>query len=227
MPQVVAGVAKVSASKTQLYVFDLDGTLIDATADIVVAVNHTLNHFNKPPLPAADIITHVGHGVRHLLKKTLDLHDHRFEDAFAIMLDYYYDHCLGETFLYPNVSTTLQTLKSQGKTIALCTNKSLKPSEKILDGLGIRTLFDHIVGGDSFAAKKPHPMGLQHILTQTRVAPQRAVMIGDSRVDMEVGKSVGMRTCGCSYGLRPLHELKAAKPDVMINNIAEVLQHFI
>lgn len=235
MQRVVVAAAKASASKPiDLFVFDLDGTLIDATEDLVVSVNETLRTFGYPTLPADLIISHVGHGVRNLLQQTLqdarannpDTPDN-FEAAFKFLLKHYYENCLQHTKLYPGVAETLQQLHAQGKTIALCTNKTLLPSEKILAGFKIEHFFSVVVGGNSFPEKKPHPMGLQHILKTTGKPASRAVMVGDSSVDVEVGKAAGLFTCGCTYGLRPVQELLDAAPDHLISKFGDLTTHYV
>jgi phosphoglycolate phosphatase len=234
--------AKVSVSKTvtnkslfpktkvDLVVLDLDGTLIDATADLVESVNHTLTEFKRPTLPAELITSHVGHGVRNLLKQSIESTgspiDGEFDKALNFLLAHYYQNCLKQTFLYPGVLETLNALKAQGKIISLCTNKSLRPSQKILEGFGISQFFTTVVAGNSFPEKKPHPMGLEHILKQANTTADRAVMVGDSSVDIQVGKAAGFYTCGCSYGLRPIDEIKLAQPNLIVDRFDQLLEYF-
>jgi len=218
----------VSASRIskELFVFDLDGTLIDATEDIIAAVNHTLTHFKRPHLTRPEIVIHIGHGVRNLLQNTLGLGGAEFEPAMEIMLSYYYDHCLETTQLYPAVGETLKTLYEKKKKLSVCTNKSIKHTERILHGFKIRDYFTTVVGGNSFPERKPHPMGLNHILAENRIPAVHAVMVGDSAVDIAVGKAVGLTTVGCTYGLRPLTEVQQARPDFLLNRFDDLLYHF-
>lgn len=217
----------MSASKTTLFVFDLDGTLVDSTEGIVFAVNSTLEHFKRTPLPREVVVSRVGLGVRSLLKGTMeDAVGEEFEAARRYLLQVYYDHCTDHATLYPGVVHTLETLKQRGKQLAICTNKPLKHSEKTLADLKIAGYFSSLVAGDSMAQAKPHPMVLEHILEREAVAPGSTVMIGDSNVDIEVGKRAGTQTCGCTYGLRPVAELRAAAPDVIVDRIDQVLEFF-
>src|SRR5689334_4556021 len=100
---VVKALASNQPIAVDLFVFDLDGTLIDATEDLVVSVNETLREFGHPTLPAEIIISHVGHGVRNLLEQTMRQHGGDFEPALKFLLKHYYDNCLERTKLYPGV----------------------------------------------------------------------------------------------------------------------------
>jgi phosphoglycolate phosphatase len=152
--------------------------------------------------------------------------DGEFDKALNFLLAHYYQNCLKQTFLYPGVLETLNALKAQGKIISLCTNKSLRPSQKILEGFGISQFFTTVVAGNSFPEKKPHPMGLEHILKQANTTADRAVMVGDSSVDIQVGKAAGFYTCGCSYGLRPIDEIKLAQPNLIVDRFDQLLEYF-
>jgi phosphoglycolate phosphatase len=74
-------------------------------------------------------------------------------------------------------------------------------SQEILSGLSLDGYFFAVRGGDSFGTKKPDPEGLLHILREAGVEAREAVMIGDSRNDVQAGRAAGTVTCGVTYGL--------------------------
>lgn len=81
--------------------------------------------------------------------------------------------------------------------------------------------FVRVYGGNSFATKKPDPLGVQTLLAETGVAAAEALMIGDSSIDVLTGQNAGMWTCGVTYGFAP-HSLEEVAPDVVVNGPREL-----
>ena len=86
--------------------------------------------------------------------------------------------------------------------------------------------FDAILGGDSVAEKKPHPAMLQLVLDQFHIAPNDALIVGDGDTDIEAGKRAGVVTCGVTYGLGNQDGVRAARPDITIDRLAELTGYF-
>ena len=92
--------------------------------------------------------------------------------------------------------------------------------------MGVAGEFDAILGGDSAAEKKPHPALLHLALAKFQVVAANALMVGDGDTDIEAGKRAGVATCGVTYGLGNKIALVAAEPDVLIDSIGELAEHF-
>lgn len=206
----------------ELLAFDLDGTLIDSRADLVAAVHATLEHLGRPPLPADDIARYVGDGAAMLVARALGLvpapdrsqpaapppalapaEQALADRALAFFLDYYAAHKLDATTLYPGVTEGLAALAHAGFRMAVLTNKPVRASREIIAGLGLADRFFAVYGGNSFARKKPDPIGLEALLAACGLEPRRAVMIGDSAVDVRTGRNAGAWTLGAEYGFQP------------------------
>ena len=114
-----------------------------------------------------------------------------------------------------------------GKKRAVVTNKREYLAVAILKGLGIESCFDAIVGGDSGLNKKPDPSSVTHVLTELKVAPEKAVIIGDGDTDIAAGKAAGVYTCGVTYGLCVREDLVAARPDVLIDDLRELTNYIV
>ncbi len=93
------------------------------------------------------------------------------------------------------------------RTMAVLTNKPVRPARGICEGLGMADYFLHIYGGNSFPAKKPDPLGLRSLMEEAGAPPEETVMIGDSKVDVQTARNAG----AWSPGLRL--RLRAAEPD--------------
>lgn len=208
-----------------LVMFDLDGTLADTGHDLADAVNFTRGQFNLPALADAMVYANVGRGVEYLLKQSLpETGVAEFQRVMAVFLDRYENHLLDRTVLYPGVTEVLSYFTAKRR--AVVSNKIHRLTVAVVNGLGVAGEFDAVLGGDSVAEKKPHPAMLHAVLERFHVAPQRALIVGDGDTDIEAGKRAGVRTCGVTYGLGNAGALRAARPDLTIDAIAALTEHF-
>jgi phosphoglycolate phosphatase len=216
----------IPAASLRLLVFDLDGTLIDSGADLCASVNAMLRRFDRPPLPDAVISTYIGDGAAQLVSRSLgEPADAAFLDsALAYFLDYYRQHKLDQTYVYPGVFASLESLRFEpggaARSMAVLTNKPIGPSQAICDGLGLSPYFFRIYGGNSFATKKPDPEGLHALLKEAGVSAQETLMIGDSNVDIRTARNAGVWSMGCTYGLAP-QTLLTDPPDCVVDSPAD------
>ena len=220
----------IPAEQIRLLIFDLDGTLIDSQIDLANSVNAVLRHFGRKELSQEVIATYIGDGAPMLIRRALgDPDDSRYmHEALDFFLQYYREHKLDNTTLYPGVREALDALRwaeDNGRRIerkfAVLSNKPVGPSTKILEGLGVRDLFVQVYGGNSFATKKPDPMGANAILQETGMQPGEAIIIGDSEIDVITARNAGTWSCGVNYGFRP-DTLKVVPPDVVIDTPREL-----
>jgi phosphoglycolate phosphatase len=107
--------------------------------------------------------------------------------------------------------------------MAVLSNKPVRPSQDIVHALGLGGYFVRVYGGNSFATKKPDPLGAQTLLEETGVAPGETLMIGDSSIDVLTGRNAGLWTCGATYGFAP-HTLEEVAPDVVVDEPGELRQ---
>jgi len=220
------------ADSIRLIVFDLDGTLIDSRQDLCNSVNATLTNFGLKPLPDAVIASYIGDGAAMLIRRALAIpgelppgqdpaDEGFFQEAFDYFLTYYRAHKLDYTHLYPGVLDSLESLKTMPdgtpRQMAVLTNKPVGPARAICEGLGIAPYFFSILGGDSFASKKPDPEGLLALMAEAGASPEETLMVGDSGVDVHTGRNAGAWVLGCSFGLAP-ETLHAAKPDAVADH---------
>ena len=209
----------------ELLMFDLDGTIADTGQDLAGSVNFTRGHFELMPLAEDSIHIHVGRGVEHLLKHALpEAKGSRFHEILRVFLRHYEEHLLDKTILYPGVLDVLDHFRSKRRVVV--SNKIHRLTQAVVRGLGVESHFDAIFGGDSAAEKKPHPAILSLALERFHVAAPKALMIGDGDIDIEAGKRAGVMTCGVTYGLGDRSQLIAAKPDVLIEQMAELPNYF-
>lgn len=208
-----------------LFIFDLDGTLIDSKLDLAHAVNATRASIGLGPLEVEVIGSYVGNGAPVLIRKSIepDAPGADLESALRFFIDYYHEHRLDYTRLYPGVRETLDGLREAGRTMAVLTNKPVRISRAIVDELGVGGHFVRVYGGNSFEQKKPHPVGIDTLLSETGIARQRAVMVGDSSVDIKTARNAGVAACGVTFGFQP-ETLLAEPPDYLIDRMEQLLE---
>lgn len=211
----------------QLIVYDLDGTLIDSRRDIANAVNWALRELGLKELPMEKVSAFVGNGVSHLMRQALeeDLGKDKakalLECSIKLFRRCYGKHLLDETRLYPSVRKVLEFFKDRKQ--AVITNKPQDFSLQILEGLGVRSYFFRVCGGDAGFPKKPAPESLREIMRSARIQPQETVFVGDSAIDIETGRNAGVQTVAVSYGFGKLREIEDARPDKIVHDLEELI----
>ena len=207
-----------------LFIFDLDGTLIDSKLDLAHAVNATRASIGLGPLDVEVIGSYVGNGAPVLIRKAIepDAPGVDLEAALKFFIDYYHEHRLDYTRLYPGVRETLDGLRDAGRTLAVLTNKPVRISQAIVDELGVGSHFVRVYGGNSFEQKKPHPIGIETLLNETGATRERTVMVGDSSVDIRTARNAGVAACGVTFGFQP-ETLIAEPPDYLIDRMEQLL----
>jgi phosphoglycolate phosphatase len=214
----------------RLFIFDLDGTLIDSREDIVCSINHALSRMNLPSLREERIADFVGDGVAMLVERALresreeEPDAHLVQQGISLFREEYDYHLMDRTMLCHQAEEALDLLAWAG--LAVVTNKPVSFSLRILDALGIGARFSIVLGGDSVKNRKPDPEALVKAMEFCGAIPSETVMVGDSRVDMEAGKAAGVITCGISGKFRPADELVQTGCDLIINTLPQLADFF-
>ena len=206
-----------------LVIFDLDGTLIDSSRDLANAVNATRAHLGLAPIENETVYSYVGNGAPVLIRKALgpEYADEEVQSALEYFLAYYREHMLDNTVLYPGVREVLDEFRRAGLTMAVLTNKPVRFSQGIVDGLGLGAHFRRVYGGNSFEQKKPHPVGIETLMNEAGAAREETVMVGDSSVDVQTARNARVTACGVTWGFQP-DTFAAWPPDFLVNTAGEL-----
>jgi phosphoglycolate phosphatase len=204
-----------------LLIFDLDGTLVDTKADIVNAVNFTLNKLGLKQKSESLISSYIGRGVEFLLKNSLDKADDKLlSTALSIFEGYYRQHYMDNSVLYPGVKEVLEYFRHKKKVIV--SNKNYELVKLTLEATGIKDYFADIIGGDDISCAKPSSCPLDKGIDRLDIDKQRAIIIGDMDIDILAGKSAGIITCAVTYGIGRREDILKAQPDYMIDTFLKL-----
>jgi len=203
------------------FVFDLDGTLIDSKMDLVHSVNAMLRETKRPEQAVELVASYIGHGAPHLIASVLGRASSEVQrrESLEIFLGHYKKQMLNLTLPYAGVFEGLRALN--GSAMAVLTNKPIKMTKGILEGLQLAQFFRAVYGGDSFKTKKPDPSGALDILKELGVPPAQAAMVGDSDVDIQTARNAGMLAVGVTYGFGQ-HNATLCPADLYVDSLMEL-----
>jgi len=209
-----------------LLVFDLDGTLADTAGDLVGSLNVILAREGLAGVEFARARAMVGGGARALIQSGLSVHgitvsEPRLDAMLADFLAYYEAHVADETALFPGVGRTLDRFEAAGFTFAVCTNKVEYPSVLLLTALGIAGRFRAICGKDTFPVSKPNGDALLQTIARAGGDRGRAVMIGDSKTDIDTARNAGVPVVAVNFGYTS-EPVDTFKPDRVIGHYDEL-----
>jgi len=207
----------------ELVIFDLDGTLIDSKRDLVNSVNATRAFAGMETLADDVVASYVGNGAPVLIRRAFpDVSDQEHARLLRYFLDYYRDHMLDATTLYPGVREALVELHAHEIAMAVLTNKPVRFSVGLLEGLAIDMHFFRIYGGNSFEEKKPNPIGIRMLMEESGALRERTLMVGDSAVDILTARNARVPACGVRWGFQP-ESFTTTPPDFLIDDMREIL----
>lgn len=202
--------------------FDMDGTLVDSLADIADAMNWALAQLGLPTYAPAEYSQKVGRGMDHLCRACLPKGKEGHFEALRRLYDARYTaHSCEKTALYPGIRHSLYALQQAGITMAVLTNKPQSQADQVarlLQPYG----FARVMGKQPGFPTKPDPASLQHLMKELGASREESLYIGDSDVDILLGKNAGLPTVGVTWGFRGPAELIAAGTDHLCSDPAEL-----
>ena len=189
----------------KVYIFDLDGTLLDTLTDLAASTNYALRTHGMPEHTIDEVRRFVGNGVRKLMERAVpDGADNPlFDKAFATFRQYYMEHSLDTTRPYEGVPETLAALKAKGCHLAVVSNKMMAATQELCRHFFPETI--EVAIGENEAEgirKKPAPDTVIAALRQLGVGEEGAVYVGDSDVDIETARNSGLPCISVLWGFR-------------------------
>lgn len=210
--------------KSQLFIFDLDGTLIDSRRDLAAATNRMRALHGLAPLPLETIASYVGDGVRMLAIRALEGAPVDMDLAASEIGEAYAEHLTDFTTAYPGVEEGLRDLYRAGHALALVTNKPAPHARRLLEHFGWASLFAVQLGGGDTPELKPSPLPLQTAMQRTGHTPADSWMVGDHHTDLEAARRAGIPSVYLESGFgHPAGET----PDRVFADFQAFTRHFL
>lgn len=182
--------------------FDLDGTLADTAPDLAYALNRTLEHAGRAPLPFEVIRPVVSHGGTALLQLGFGtgLPNAEFDRLRDYFLDIYRNNITRGTRLFPGMAELLDAIEARGLNWGVVTNKPAWLTDPLMAELNLAHRAATIVSGDTLAERKPHPAPMLLACRQAGSAAAECLYLGDAERDITAGRNAGMHTLVALYG---------------------------
>ncbi len=216
-----------------LMIFDLDGTLVETAPEIFDAVNDCLQQFALPLVTLQQVTDWIGHGTRELLvqalaqSKGIDVSAVRASADLSVISSEFDQHyakrCGTRSQLYPEVLSSLKTLRERGVKLAMVTNKEGRYTNAVLKVHGLMPLLDWVVCGDTLATKKPDPAGILECLKQFDVPRNRTLFVGDSSIDVATARNADIQVWVLPYGYNMGQPISTSNPDRVIADCSYLL----
>lgn len=212
----------------KIVIFDLDGTLLNTLDDLADSTNYALSKFGYPTRTIEEVRQFVGNGVAKLIERAIPdgKNNSNFEKCLSIFKENYAQNMYNKTAPYNGIIEMLSNLKSKGIKIAVVSNKfDLAVKElckKYFEG------FIDFAAGENEAQgikKKPAPDTVISVLTEFNFAPEDAVYVGDSDVDIMTAKNSKMPCISVTWGFRDEKFLLESGATILINAPSEIYNH--
>jgi phosphoglycolate phosphatase len=208
-------------------VFDLDGTLVDTAPDLTAAANYVFGLIGLAPVSPSVLRPMIGRGSRAMIEEGLRLHGviktpDEVSQLHELFFPYYADNIAVLSRPFEGVPALLDALLQAGARLAVCTNKFEGLSRSLLRQLALHERFAAIAGRDTFDVFKPAPGHLTRTIAMAGGRLDRAVMVGDSEVDMATAAAAGIPSIGVTFGYTtvPVRDLK---PTAVIDHYDEFM----
>lgn len=192
----------------KLCVFDMDGTVVNSIADIAAAMNRSLEKMGYNPYGIGEYCHMVGDGMEMLCRRAIKVNDEEeVQRLIKLYKEDYFSHCCENSNMYDGMEGVIYALREKGLRCAVLSNKPNEQVQEISKELFNTDMFDEIWGYTNQFPVKPAPDSLVAMMKKFGVDKDETVYIGDSDVDIRLGKAAQVFTVGVAWGLRGAKEL--------------------
>jgi phosphoglycolate phosphatase len=209
-----------------IIVFDLDGTLVDTAPDLMSSLNHTLETARLDAVSEPSFRQFVGNGGRVMIERAFaaqnkELSTSELDRLLKVFLEHYTANIPGRSQPFPGVTGTIERFEAEGYLLAICTNKYEANSLSLIEALGLSRHFSANCGQDTFPFRKPDPRHLTETILKAGGDPRNAIMVGDSRTDIDTAKAAGIPVIAVDFGYTDRH-VREFDPSVIVSHFDEI-----
>ncbi len=208
-----------------LYIFDFDGTIGDSRGLIVKTMMDTFDHLGIVKPSVEECVKTIGLPLSDCFAVSACLDEKKSEECAVVYREIFHvNNKHGAVKPFEGVIDTVNRLYDEGKTMAVASSRQHESLDILVQDFGITNLFSMIVGGDDVTKAKPNAEPVNLILSKLGFNPRQAIVVGDAPVDVLMGRNAGTRTCAVTYGNGSFGELKASKPDYLVDKFSKILE---
>ena len=215
--------------KYDIVIFDLDGTLLNTIGDLAASVDYVMRSRNLPEHTDAEYRQMVGGGIKRLVERALPeelaTNERYVDECVTQFRRYYVDNIDRHTVPYEGMCELLRDLQLKGVKLAVASNKFQHGTERLVSKFFGDIDFVAIEGNREGAPLKPDPQIVMGILERAGIAPERAVMIGDSGIDIRTAQAAGIASIGVAWGFRFAEELYEAGAERVVSEVEELKKY--
>ena len=217
MSETVASTPAAESATTEadrLVIWDFDGTVADTFASILACANAAAGRHLGGPCDEAVVRSSIGLPLRVMFERLLPAAGP--DDVAELVLAYRraFDQLApGSVRAFPGIAALLESLSDRGLRHAVATSRSQSTLLVHLERMELVDRFDPLVCHDDVAHPKPHPAMVQLACERSGLDPDRAIVVGDTTFDIEMGNRCGATTCAVTWGNHDAGELASARPD--------------
>ena len=213
--------------KTELILFDLDGTLIDTAPDFQSSLNVMLEKYNMNKVSLSDIRPHISEGTSKLIKNFFNINedDSEFELLKSEFLDEYNLNMTKDSKLFEGMTTFVNFLDENNIKYGVVTNKFFKFANPIINSFSELKNIKVLICPDHVKISKPDPEGILLACKKLNTNPLNTIYLGDHLNDLEAGLSAGVKILGCVYGYSLDEDTLNKLNYPFIKDISEIYSH--
>lgn len=213
-------------AEPHLILFDCDGTIVDSEGLIVMAMTLAFEDAGLPAPDSAAIRRIIGLSLPIAVEALGAPPEHellmKISEGYRTRYGDLRDHQGFEEPLFEGMLDLIKNFAARDEILlGVATGKTMKGVDTLLANYDITSLFHTIQTSDN-APSKPHPAMITQALSETGVAPHRAVMIGDTTFDMEMAENAGIPAIGVTWGHHAPEELTPFHPRSIVNTADEL-----
>lgn len=217
--------AKLVKMEYELYIFDLDGTILDTIDDLAISVNYALSVFGFPTLSTSEVADRTGNGVRRLVEESVPANTDK-KTTLAVLdvfKQHYFYYCADHTKPYDGIVDMLKELKANGKKLAVVSNKMDSAVQELAKDY-FDKIFDAVVGQRDDVRAKPYPDSVDKVIETLGIDESETLYIGDSEVDVQTAINANLDCVGVSWGFRGRQRLKECGAKIVVDKPKDILE---
>lgn len=216
----------IFVNKYNTVIFDLDGTLLNTLDDLTDSVNHAMKEFQFPSRTPREVRSFMGNGIVRLMELSVPngKENPRFEEALGLFKMHYSEHCRDKTQPYPGIMKLLRSLLDNGYHLAIVSNK-YNDAVQDLNQLYFQSIISVAIGEKENIRKKPAPDTVLQALLELKSTKENAAYVGDTEVDIETAKNVGIDCISVSWGFRDKAWLEKSGAGVIVDRPSDILNY--